>query len=553
MKCRLFILCITVFAFFSCVRKATENYPAHDVSLTLTSQSGPKANLLVRHDGGNELPYYVFCGMAEAPLTNQQLMDKAQEDLTAGGRLLYGKNRVVSLEDLNEGAAYSALIVFTDQDAAILRDSPFARVDFITGADISINLNLVGKDKTSLTVNVESESDVRWCAFVTDDLAEDPLTLANRFLSDEDNPAELFSGTQTLTFDDLQPGWKYRVIAARLSTSGNKCLSYNQQTWRTDFDLVFTDKWNVRCDGLVLEEGEEIPVLQYRMDLKAGDAVKFNLFSYELLEQYGPERLAVALVDSNLGWHDSFDGFMDYPITALPLAAGYYFLMIVETEGETPNLTGEYYVSEPFALDYGAPLASYSRWLGQWQVGDGEVTYHVTIAEREVNRSFTISGWEDYDDEIYASFHPQDGTLSLNSQIVEDDCDFGEDGRGQVVFSAICHNEADQNNYFLTLNNRMAFAYFTDANTATLEPELVTFFDGEVSPCMTMQFFIIFYSEPNYAYESHPIEQVPHFPMTMVRESITPHAQPRTTTAVGHPGALPAVARNPVRRTELAR
>ena len=93
------------------------------------------------------------------------------------------------------------------------------------------------------------------------------------------------------------------------------------------------------------------------------------------------------------------------PATAVP--AGNWYLMAVglTTEGEP---TGKY-----AAALLSNAAASYSSWLGNWAARDSRgSTFTLTIAQKEANASYTISGLKGYDLPMVAVYNA-DGSLTL--------------------------------------------------------------------------------------------------------------------------------------------
>lgn len=514
----LFLLSLIVLALFSC-KKGEDKADAGSISIEVSSISGKKANLLVKHDGGNTATYYVLCKKMEGGLLpDEDLIDLARKELSGGGKALYGRNRVITVDGIEEGAVYSAMVVFTGDNADIIPGMPYGRVDFSTGADGSLNITLLSKDKTSFRIKVESTSDSEWCIFASSDIETDDQIQIGQFLSDEDIKPVRLSGSQTVVFQDLEPGWKYKVIATETVPLGGRLYSCVSDQYRTDFDLVFSEKWNVKYKGLYSEKEAELPGPQFEMDLPAYSTIIGYLWPDYMFDSYDIKYLVEWSADNADSWvGNSKYGWKSHPVMFAPVTPGIRRLLIVETNGETSNLTGRYYLSDPITIQYDGPAKSYLRWLGKWIVGDDRVSYTVTIEEKEENKSFSVSGWQGLEDVFTADYVPRDGTLSFQSHVIYEDYTYNNGRHGYITFGAQAYNPKTGKNSVTQPGLHLAYAYFIDAESAVIEPEIAHFINGEETRFLAMQFIRYFDDDSEYCYPLEDIDKVPHFPMTMTR------------------------------------
>lgn len=92
------------------------------------------------------------------------------------------------------------------------------------------------------------------------------------------------------------------------------------------------------------------------------------------------------------------------------------------------KLTGEYAYTK-FNVEEEEPSEAYLRWLGEWTVSDGHISYDILISQEEANQVYRLDGWEirsgDPDgweqmnmEYLETDFEPSDGRMYFVSQYI---------------------------------------------------------------------------------------------------------------------------------------
>ena len=108
-----------------------------------------------------------------------------------------------------------------------------------------------------------------------------------------------------------------------------------------------------------------------------------------------------------------------------PFRHGTWFAFVIGVDNNQ-KLTGEYAYLR-FTVEEDEPSEAFSRWLGQWTVSDGRISYDITVSSEEANFVYRVDGWEtgkDVDEEMNQEyletfFESADGNMYFVSQYIQ--------------------------------------------------------------------------------------------------------------------------------------
>jgi hypothetical protein len=498
---------------FGCKKQETIQYPSV-FNLSLSSEATTIANVLVEHDGDASVEYYLVCLREKGKdYSDAELIHLAKEDLSAGAKRRKGNKRIVSFDGLIVDSRYVVAAVLTGSDGNVFNDKLAARLDFETGTSYNINVTVTGRSKTSLDVKVESDADRPWFIFASSDFGTDDIqSLITKEYSGKDYSGQMHIGSKTVTIDGLQPGWRYRVIAAYEPGNGH-FFNYEMEKARTDWDPVPATDWEISYVGMQKEEGKDVAGVAFSISVPEGETIAASLLMSIAFEYNNDLKYWLESVVDN----DYF--LLDYgPVANFgPVEQTEWFLIVVGTEGVSYNLSGKYYKSAPIHVDYGGALESYDKWLGKWSVGDDKVRFNLWIEQGNINYEYIAYGWENFADEFPIRFDPGTGDLKFLASVTMPDHIDDNNVLMDIAFSGLYYDRLDKAYYTFGKGGYLAEAKLIDENKASISPCTTDFSDGEDYYLSTMQ-FIGYPKGDNYHYFhwSDP-DEVPHFPMTMER------------------------------------
>lgn len=505
-----------------CKKGETTIYP-DKVELSVSSVTVNQASLLVSHNGDAGVNYYVVSLKDNGSgVTDSDLLSAARKELFSGAALLHGKKRIVTLEGLEANASYAAMVVFADDAGTLLSTLPHARADFETGGAF-LTLELSGKTKTSLTVKVESKGYDAWCIFTSLDFKTGAQTLIRQALDSEQPPEPHTAATETVELNGLEPGYEYRVIVFPANSSGIYPV-HEMKVFRTDWDPVATDEWGIVYKGMVMQEGYDLPCPLFEMQIPEGVILAVCLFRYE---KYRSNPSLKYWMEKMIDYSDERFWVEDVTWTTSPPDPVEWVLLAVETAGVSRHLTGRYYMSDPFQVNYDEYPATqgYQKWLGKWEVGDGRISYTLDIREDKKNQTYIASGWENRSDQITLLFDGELGDLKFVTQLVDEHYTFSDGRLGYKYFTAFFYNEEDDQFYDYDYTNELiAVASFTEDDKASIRPVPITMNSGRIDYPHYMQFVIYPVVDDGYIYFYNEADELPHLPMTMTRKSSLDHA-----------------------------
>lgn len=113
----------------------------------------------------------------------------------------------------------------------------------------------------------------------------------------------------------------------------------------------------------------------------------------------------------------------DYLFDRMRMGSYRMFLIGLDATG---NITGSY-AETTFTLAEETPSEDYLKWIGEWTVGDGTVSYPVSVEQGEANFTYIFRGWETGE-----SISPTEGTV-MDQEYLETSYDFDS---GSMYFTS---------------------------------------------------------------------------------------------------------------------
>lgn len=212
-----------------------------------------------------------------------------------------------------------------------------------------------------------------------------------------------------------------------------------------------------------------------------------------------------------------------------------------DTKGK---VTGEY-AKCTFTIQEEEATSDFTKWLGDWTISDGNVSYHITVSSSEANLAYFIDGWEtgssiDNDtgtvmdgteDYFETFFKPSNGAMYFTSQYIQT---YEEEGKtyNQFFLGNIYYNGrlVEKGEYVIPEEGlNLAAAQMTDLSGER----------AEINGCAINAYMT---DDDNSLYETAFISMqyfaddgknllkfnlnVPQFPLTMVKTSSGTTARP---------------------------
>lgn len=334
-----------------------------------------------------------------------------------------------------------------------------------------IRLNITVDDITATTAKIkvthDGESSDTWYGFVTDDTSTDAATLIAAQVAKGITANELHRSKQYITIlEALQPETSYRYIAIGVSAEGVtygevcavefKTLSTGGTTPDDYNGMSANDAWTVMYIG-----EDEVNGVAYEHVVKVRSTDN-NPYAITIVyaEQYDPYQLrdlAEAMLEDMMAYLKEFNAtngtsykFSDMLYTGsaadpFDLNPGVYRALAI---GYTPEgeVSGLYAVSDEFEIKEAMASAAYSAWLGEWNIeGQNHAVTPVVLSKKIANKSFTMTGWEGYDDlAIEVEYNAELDAIFFYSQLVAEDYDLGaEYGKADIYLFA-----GDEDGYY---------------------------------------------------------------------------------------------------------
>lgn len=297
----------------------------------------------------------------------------------------------------------------------------------------------------------------------------------------------------------------------------------NQQGGGSGQDFQLQEKgWYVGYAGRDTYEGQRVEVVWVR-DVPTGTSYLVSVISRDNFSSYEGDLKAF--------FRDELKNAGDYIYTGNsstvlfdPFRHGTWYAFVIGLD-KNLELSGEYSYCK-FTVEEEQPTDEYSRWLGNWKVGKGNVTYDITVSQEEANFVYRIDGWEagcitetgTVMDQEYLEAFFDDGYLYFTSQYIQTYEEeylgtLDELFLGQIDYDGIHHA---QGLYIIQDEGiDLARAFFDARGQVVFEPcRVVADIDGET-------FDTYFYNMQYFCTDGkmwyHYNDNVPAFPLTMTR------------------------------------
>ena len=364
-------------------------------------------------------------------------------------------------------------------------------------SDVNIMLDVDKVTLSSVNVRVRhnGDADMLWVYMLTPDLKTSADALIDEKLaSDLELTAEIVAWTgqnKSIQLTDLDPKSYYRFICKSIDSVTGKPLGVaSELIFRTRRDpsvFEINDNWEISVGDRVVSNIDKQEYDNFILDSKDDESYVLVPLKVADFEFYYNNDLQAFFEDyqSSYGyelgdskWKDVVKkGDMTWAEQRLRSGEWFIFMIGIDSEGE---LTG-YYQKLELTIEQEVATDAYNRWLGTWQVinGDGTSSFQIDILPSENNMWYYMSGWESdnvyqYDTtdpalmpEVY--FDKETGEMCFISQYLNTLVD--DAGSYDFYFSGTF---TYGNTYVLgseVLNYRMADAGFLDSSYKTARVE----------------------------------------------------------------------------------
>lgn len=118
-----------------------------------------------------------------------------------------------------------------------------------------------------------------------------------------------------------------------------------------------------------------------------------------------------------------FEEMHDYLFDRMRKGSYLMFLIGMDKNG---TITGSY-AETAFTLAEETPSDDYLKWIGEWSIGDGKISYAVSVEQSEANLCYIFRGWETGD-----SIDPQEGMV-MDQEYLETAFDYDN---GNMYFTS---------------------------------------------------------------------------------------------------------------------
>lgn len=411
-----------------------------------------------------------------------------------------------------------------------------------------------------IITNTTSDSEDYYIDVVTaskykSDYNSDPYSLAEASLEYlTKDGVSLSSGNSSALFDRLDSGdAKWVAIAYGVDSDGQLSGKYTMTEFTTEaLKADNSNLWKLSYDGRIYRDGyyyDKISADQiadtaptYVIDVTYEDWLKDNFpkdqntidlmayFEYVgdlMYEDYGDE-----LKDYLLSGNDATD------FNRLKCDTWTAYAIGMDANGYP---TGDY-ASYDFEIEKSEPSEGFNKWLGNWTIGSGGVTYEINIDSYDPNWDFLVKGYE----------------TGKNASVQASNLDFlaqYDQNTGQMLFSTqyISSNSDSEGDYDSYLYGNIMYNgsqyYVIDEGKFIAEATLNADADGaDVVGCdievqvddtkykttfVSMQYYDVYSEEKAHTYN----ENVPQFPLTMSKvSSATPSSTAtKSASAVSRP------------------
>lgn len=256
------------------------------------------------------------------------------------------------------------------------------------------------------------------------------------------------------------------------------------------------------------------------------DGVLQNDYNGSLKEFFTTEAKAVVDAAGNGNWYDNngvFDNTQTNIVAFDLLFHGNYTTYMIELNAKG-GITGKY-AKTSHQVEEEAAVANYTRWIGQWHVGDGYAAYDITISPVENNYFYIVDGWEtgrsvaeqmDMDEDwIYARYDKSDGLLHFYGQFI---LAYEDEKLGDVdeMFVGTYLSATEELVDGEGADYQWNIAYTKqDGDKFTIEPEILEFDNGFKAAIKTMRYSRYAYKDKKWYHFN--TAGVPTLPLTMTK------------------------------------
>lgn len=244
-----------------------------------------------------------------------------------------------------------------------------------------------------------------------------------------------------------------------------------------------------------------------------------------------------------------------------PLRHGQWYAFIIAIDSDN-KLTGEY-AYRKFTIDEEEPTEGFLKWIGNWAVTDGRITYNLKVTSQEANFVYRVDGWEVFEgaieqmDKEYLETFYDNGDMYFISQYIttytEDGEDVDECFLGEIYFDEI-QEGVSMDWYIITDENiDLACARLKGDDSAVLNPCRITAVMGNKD--FETEFYDMKYfhwsSKTGWVHYNDP-QEMGHEALTF-KDPDTKILQPVTMTRVEESPAPTAIGRRGNVREEGAK
>ena len=254
------------------------------------------------------------------------------------------------------------------------------------------------------------------------------------------------------------------------------------------------------------------------------DGVLEDAYEGSLKDFFTAEAKAVVDAAGEGNWYDN-NGVFDKTQTGIVafdlLFHGNYITYMIELNAKG-GITGKY-AKTAHRIDEEEAVANFTRWIGNWKVGDGDIFYNISISSAENNYFYVVDGWETGkavveqmnmdEDWIYARYNKADGLLYFYGQFI---LAYNDDNLGDVDEMFVGTYLGPDGEYVdgegADYQWNIAHTQIT-GNTFTIEPEILEFDNGFKTPIKTMRYSRYAYKDNKWYHYNNA--GVPTLPLTM--------------------------------------
>lgn len=301
----------------------------------------------------------------------------------------------------------SVLLSFSGCDLLENPEGPVQENDAV----ITLRLDEAFQTKAYVRLNHDGAQEDFWYYMLTQDFDADAKKLLEDQIQQDLKADSLLVGNvgtnKNITLNDLQPKTSYRVIAARILSTGKITGEVAELTFVT---LRDPSKFEVNPEWQIVYKGREADKEDENLDVEV-----FACTVGESAESYVPcvitkEDFSVYYDEDHRKCFEDYVAFRnaenvkwpnvilteDYEHIENRLRHDDYILFMVGVDA-SGELTG-YYAQTECKIEQEVATDAYRKWIGKWTLkgkcNGKDITYQVEISPEENNLYYRMSGWE---------------------------------------------------------------------------------------------------------------------------------------------------------------